>query len=94
MFATYCDVLLQLLHILLDTKYNTPSRLLPCGLLSVTSSFGCFTLLSYSTLDYCDGNLPFHANGQTITYLLVFEYTLLWLVQAEAPTSFDLTERL
>jgi len=40
MSATYRDVLLQLLNILLDTQYNTPSCLSPCELLCVTSSLG------------------------------------------------------
>jgi hypothetical protein len=50
-------VLPQLLNILLDTQYNTPSRLLPCGLLSVTLSRWHYAF------DSCDGTLPFHANG-------------------------------
>ena len=42
--ATYCDVLAQLLHTLLDTEYNTPSCLLPCGLLSISTSLGLLDL--------------------------------------------------
>jgi hypothetical protein len=77
MFATYRDVLLQLRPILLDKIYNTPSCLLSCGLLGVTSSLRGFAVLL--TFDSCDDTLPFHANGQTSIYLLVFSIHYLGL---------------
>jgi hypothetical protein len=84
---TYFEVLTQLLHILLDTKYNTPT---------------VFRLADYSTVLQESGvtlplwhlYTPFHANDQT-KYIPIAQTSMIDLaVIAEAPTSLQLTDWL
>lgn len=67
-------MLSQLLHILLDTKYNTPPCLSPTGYLtviSVNSYYATYLVTAFS---------PLSSNTRTIRRLLVeIHYSVIWL---------------
>jgi len=75
---TYQDVLFQLLHILLDTEYNTPHA---------------FCLASYSTVfqvsphrfNYQTSTQPFCANSRTLYLPVDHQHSQVWYVIAWPP---------